>query len=336
MTAETTAETTVSGGRSWLKVAATGIAAGLACIFCLVGFTYAGGWAVALFYLAPLPMLLAGLILGLDAMLISAITGLAVAMLIADFSSALTFVVGVCLPVGMIIGFYDERLWTTPITSLEGETRRKRVGHMLVLIACVIGFGFALTELGMQAVGMKGMHGMLFGNINIDAITPEQLQLTQYTVSLMQYMPGLLALVMLGMVYSQTKLACWLIRWRTEEEEPRIVFGDANLPLWFFMAAVAAAIVSVISPGRVGFAFINLATILALPAVLVGLGVVNAMLKGLPYRWLFSTLVYAVLILGASFGSLYVIALVGFLDGTLHLREWIIARLGAKKERKHA
>tara|TARA_Y100000588_G_scaffold267479_1_gene282575 strand:+ start:802 stop:1857 length:1056 start_codon:yes stop_codon:yes gene_type:complete len=337
----------VPANSSWKKTIIAGVCFGIVITAFLWAADISQIVGMPLLYLIPLLLGLLGLIYGMDSLLVAflvILTGGAVFLNLLDFSLS---VIGFCVPVAIFIGLQDRNIWPEK-NSKENENRlrwllipdvsqdRVRDGITLIVIAGFYAATFAGTELALLQTGQTTLHGFLLGGIDISTMGEVELQLMQVTASFIQYTPTFVGVLIASWVLVSIKLGMLLIRFVQMTPFPAVVFGQSAIPVWYIILVALLAVVASQTIGETRFICLNTALILTLPALIIGFGVISDVTSLFKYGWLIKWLLFVVLALTATFGSLAIVAILGFLDAPLQIREWLIAKLGPKLEKKYA
>lgn len=295
---------------------------------------------LALPFVAPLPVMLVGLYYGLNSLLAACLGGMVLGAVLADIENLVMFAIGFCLPSICFAWITDDTLWPERFRDLAAKQREERVGWAIILICSLYTAGLVGAELFQLFSGHGSLKQLLTTGLNLDDLTPKGVQMAQLTMGMLHFMPAILTMIVVFIMLFYAKISALLIRGIWHRDWFRFSVTRLRLPLWFLMPAAvicaAGGLAGGLAGGVYGFALGNAAVILAVPAMLNGLAVINQLLHSAPYRWLVGLLVYSGIAFTAVFGSVYVLVLLGFLDTPLGIRDWLAARQGRKMEGKHA
>ena len=262
--------------------------------------------AVILFYLAPLPLCLAGLGWGRSAALVSALTSTAIIVLSLGPAAAMIFALVFAAPIAFLVHLV---LMSRPLATPQGKTAASiewyppgRLVGWAAVIAGVLAGLFALLVgydqesyrqsitdvLSSPALKELDPDGKLF--------TPETVK--NLTVVIAKALPGMLAVTWLTIVLFNLWLAGFIVDASGRALRPWPSLQDLELPT-VFVAVFAVAILVSFIPGLIGLLATGLAAALLLAYVLQGLAVIHVYSRGVPFRGLLLTAVYlGILLLG--------------------------------------
>ena len=310
------------------------------------------------FYLAPLPVVMTGFAKGLDAGLMSLIIIMIAAIAFFDTQTVVLALGGFCVPMLFFIIMHDYRLVgyknTADKTANASEkasissklswlhqTRttdaRHRMGLTLILTAAYFTAAIIVIETTLKGLGLETQYEGLINAVSGDeTFTPQELQLVQQIVPAMELIPAAIAFALFLWVIASLKLGLLTIRWRRGADIPRLAPSAAAIPPWYLIIVACVAVIASQVENELKFILGNGLLILAIPGLLVGLGLIHHLGSFFRFPWLVVMLLYFVIGLTAQLGSLAVVTVIGFLDASLHIREWLTAKLAPKMEKKYA
>ena len=260
-------------------VAMAAIAGGLSAFMYLT--VAAGGMAaVALGYVAPLPLFAVGLWSGATAAGLAGMIGaIMVALGTGSDIAPLTFIVTAAVPAALIsaaairetAGVDDDAVaWGAPGTALTA-----------LFFAGVAGFVLASLLAAGQPGGLEGVLGRALDGIlaQLDGLgqTPGGVSPMGGEASWMTpALPGLIAVSWMLMSVVNGALAQGALTRFGLNRRPGMRLAELALPRWFPAAFGGCVAVAVTAPDPFGFWAVNLALMLAFPLVFAGLAVVHA------------------------------------------------------------
>jgi hypothetical protein len=285
-------------------IAAIG-AGGVSALIFMAPF-WSGALGVLLMYLAPLPLLAAGLGLGSQSVLIAAASGLVtVALIGGSVSTGGVAILGVyaglhALPACLMI---YQALMKKRAGSPEDPEAWFPVGSILASVTVMGALGAIGVALGLGAGIEENLRGLLSSAINIAA---PSLQITDQTMLLDTLAPSFLGVsvsVWVVMMVINGTLAQSLLARKNRSIRPRPTWSALTLPDWIAWPLVACAAVALLADGDFDYVARNLVIILATPFFFLGLAVTHALLANVGYRAFALGAVYASLVLFFLFAA---------------------------------
>jgi Predicted membrane protein (DUF2232) len=298
------------------------VGAGLSAAILFAAWLSGSLWALALTYMAPLPLFAAGLSLGLGAAAIAA-TSATVAVLVAGgFALAVFFALVNAAPVLFLV-----RQALLQRRQADGGTEWYPPGMLVMWLAGIAVAAFAAlilahtgTEGGLEAHMRASLAQTLKSFAPPNA--PPGANEAVATV-LARYMPGLLAVTWMQMMALNAVLAQYLVALAKQNLRPSPRMADIELPSWLPLgAAIVAA--GAFMPGFAGFAGANLLLIVLATFIFAGLAVVHAFAGSWNNSRVWLTLVYVFTFVFTWPAVL--VALLGVADTSLGLRRRISTR----------
>jgi Predicted membrane protein (DUF2232) len=277
-------------------------------------------WALALTYMAPLPLFAAGFSLGVKAALIAVATGIAAVFAAGGFAFALFFAVVNALPVVLIT-----RQALLSRQGADGRTEWYPPGLLVMTLAYIAAAAFVLL-----LVLSSGMDGGLEGYTRatlthaLKLFAPPDMPedaMPALAAVMARYMPGLVAVTWIQMIAISAVFAQALVSLLRKNMRPSPRMSDIALPQWLSVAAAIAAI-GAFMPGLSGFLGANLLLIALAAFVFAGFAVIHTAAatwsaKGSSSRiWL--VLVYAFTL--AFTWPAVLVAVLGVADTSIGLR----------------
>lgn len=274
----------------------TALGAGALSAFASMAFLSGIPGALLVVYIAPLPLLLAGLAMGPQAASLAALGGIVVAGLAGGPMAGVLFTVIHGLPVWMIV-----RLALLRRTAEDGDLSDwYPSGSILALISVYAAGGFmvvmisALSEDGGLRVMITDYLGMLLGLI---MPSMEEATMDQLIESVVPLFPGYMGVSWVVMVAVNASAALALLTRRGRLLRPDNRLDQLALPDWLSWLLIGAAALALIGTGEMQFAGRNLALILAVPFFFLGLSVVHAVAGKTTFRGPFLVGFYLFLLL---------------------------------------
>lgn len=303
----------------------------LLAVTALIGHTLGSSahWAGFIFTLStPAALVFIGLMLpvwGFPAGLLLA--ALLMVPLLSVYSTVL-FMVFAGLPLaGAVFVMSDPALSSKQSSRSASEVTAMRSSRVVLVVIGWLSLIFSVAELGALAQGytlerevarwigladFEGQDILAGGNISDLASTFPAI-----------FLGGLFLWLLMSV-----KIALFLVRWRKIDTGLRFWPLQAGLPLWFVALTACTAALAALAPGSISFLIANLAMILAVPAMLIGIGLINRVLRGRRFRLPLLCMIYAVLAVATVYGAMLLV-LLGLLDTPLKLTSRI-DRLSAK------
>jgi hypothetical protein len=271
-----------------LTAAGAGVLAALA--FLSLPLTGALG-AVIFMYLAPLPLFMAGLGLGLPAAVLAGLAGtLATALLSGGLVAALLFVLVYALPV---VVFTRHALLAR--RGDDGRPEWYPPGWLLLWLTgyAVSGVLIAVAMLAGTEGGAQGAMERAFADA-LAAMPPALASGWQGgdMTGLARLAPGMVAASWLLMMVINAALAQGAVAQFGHALRPGVRMADIELPEWAALAFVGATLAAAAIGGTVGLIAVSAAMVLGLTFVFAGLAVVHAVLRGRPAKPIVLALVY--------------------------------------------
>ncbi|MDM7946868.1 MAG: DUF2232 domain-containing protein [Oceanibaculum nanhaiense] len=283
--------------------------------------------AFLLAYLAPLPLFLAGLALGLSALMAAGIAACVIVALASGSVIAAGLYLGIeVLPIAVLV---RQALLSRPVVggvadgAGAGALEWYPVGRLTALLVAmaaavlvVIWLVFAGSEGGLEGTVQMflnaGLQGMLqAGGAEAEEMTP--------AIALMAALfPGIAAASWVVMIAVNGALAQGLASRFGRNLRPSPDMATLELPRVLLGALVVAAVVGLVAPDGLGYIGRNLLVVLGMAYLFAGLAVVHGFILRLTARQVLLVVVYVTMVL---FGwPVLLVMLLGILDQLFGLR----------------
>lgn len=270
-----------------------------------------------LVYLGSLPLYLAGLGFGFRAAGVAALVGAATTAFSAGPLAGVLFAGVSGLPAFMVtVLALRNRL------GPEGQTEWYAAGNILAQLTA-LGAAFlafaALLTMGSDG-GFEGAIRLYLGDL-FAAMMPQlsELDRRDMTDVLAPAFPGAVLTSWLLMSAVNGGLAQWVLARSGRAIRPSPAFAELDLPQWSALLLVGAGIMALFGPGPFEYVGRNLALVLAAPFFFVGLAVVHALTRRVPFPGMFLAAFYVFVVLLSGFAALLLTGL-GFLEQWACLR----------------
>ena len=283
--------------------------------------------AFLLAYLAPLPLFLAGLALGLSALLAAGVAACVIVALASGSVIAAGVYLGIeVLPIAVLV---RQALLSRPVVggvadgagagALEWYPVGRLTGLLVAMAAAVlvvIWLVFAGSEGGLEGTVQMflnaGLQGMLqAGGAEAEEMTP--------AIALMAALfPGIAAASWVVMIAVNGALAQGLASRFGRNLRPSPDMATLELPRVLLGALVVAAVVGLVAPDGLGYIGRNLLVVLGMAYLFAGLAVVHGFILRLTARQVLLVVVYVTMVL---FGwPVLLVMLLGIVDQLFGLR----------------
>ncbi|MFN3459936.1 MAG: DUF2232 domain-containing protein [Oceanibaculum sp.] len=280
--------------------------------------------AFLLAYLAPLPLFLSGLALGLTALLAAGVAAFVIVALASGSLMAAGLYLGIeVLPVAVLV---RQALLSRPVMAADGTAGgvewyplgrltgllAAMAASVLVLIWLVFAGGDGGLEAAVRTFLNAGLQGVLqAGGADAGEITP--------AIALMAALfPGIAAASWVVMIAVNGALAQGLASRFGRNLRPSPDMATLELPRALLAALVVAAVVGLVAPGGLGYIGRNLLVVLGMAYLFAGLAVVHGFILRLAARQVLLVVVYVTMVL---FGwPVLLVMLLGIVDQLFGLR----------------
>lgn len=311
----------------------TGFIAG--CVSAVLYVTVVTGslFGLMLFYLAPLPIFIAGLGWGVVSAAIASGSGFAVTSITSGIQPGLLFFATVGIPVIVLTHF---ALLSRPIPDTDPpQSEWYPLGRILIwigLISCVL-VGLAVLIAGPGAAAFQNtvrefLTELFAANerLKTQLEAGGQRNVEQIVDLLVWIMPP--ASAVLWMI--TTLLNLWIASWAVEKSgrtrRPRDILRDIDLPRLAGPGLAFALIVS-FAGGLIGIIGTSLAAVLIIAFVIQGLAVVHVLTAGHAFRPVLLTGTYLLLLMTSWIG-IFLIGGIGLAETLFGLRHRFASRGG--------
>ena len=271
---------------------------------------------VLLAYFVQLPLLLAGLSMGLAASVVAAAAAILVCGLIAGVVAAGMFALVQAIPAAMVVR--QALLARQDAGGLEWYPPGLVLAQLTAL--AVLGITAAFVVLlgypgGLEGVLADFLSSALAGLGASDVAVSAGPDLDRW----MFLFPGLMAASWLVMVAVNAVLAQLLAVRLGVNRRPSPKLSELELPGGVWPAIGVAALLALLGAGGLGFLGRSLLIVLAVPYVFLGLAVVHAFARRVTHRRLALTLFYgAIMLLG---WPIVMVLLLGLVEDWAHVRQ---------------
>jgi hypothetical protein len=298
------------------------VGAGLTAAILFAAWLSGSLWALALTYLAPLPLFAAGLSLGVGAAAIAATSATLAVLVAGGFALAAFFALVNAAPALFLV---RQALLQRPHAS--SGTEWYPPGMLVMWLAGIATAAFAILIL-VNSGAEGGLEGHMRASLaqTLKAFAPPDAPEgvnEAVAAALARYMPGLLAVTWMQMTALNAVLAQSLLVLAGRNLRPPPRMAEIELPSWLPLgAAIVAA--GAFMPGFSGFAGANLLVIVLATFLFAGLAVVHTLASTWNNSRLWLTLVYVFTFVFTWPAIL--MAFLGVADTSLGLRRRISAR----------
>ncbi|HEV3242172.1 MAG TPA: DUF2232 domain-containing protein [Methyloceanibacter sp.] len=308
-----------------------GAGAGLVSAALFASAATATALAGILFYLAPLPICLAGLGWGWMAAAIAALTGTVVACSVLGFAAGSIFAGAIAMPIAVLCYL---ALLSRPAIGPQGEAAGALewypIGRLVGWAAVIAGAIAAIMvlTLGYDADSYRDSIKELLQNSALKELDRDGTVINDSTIGglssvLARTLPAAFAIVWQTIALFNLWLAGVIIAASGRVLRPWPKLDAIELPNAFFLAFTASLPASFL-PGMAGLLATGFAGALLFAYVLQGLAVLHAFSRGMPFRGLLLAALYiGILLLG---WVAVAIAILGLSEPMLRLRERAAAR----------
>jgi len=291
------------------------VGAGLTSALASLAFIAGAPFALTLVYLAPLPMMMAGLALGFRATVFGSLAGFMTIGMFGGMTSAAIFGLVHALPALMVVN-----LALMKREPPEGGTVWFPPGPIAAMLA-VLGAGFLVSAALMVASG-PGLQGLITAHLG-EAFTmmapnmPEESR-RQVAGMLAPLFPGAVSASWVIMAVINATLAQGLVVRMGHNLRPSPAYAAFDLPMWLSWPLVGAAAVALAGSGEWEYAGRNVAMILAVPYFLLGLAVVHTLARRVAFTGPLLVAFYLVIVV--SLWAALVVAGIGVVEQWIGLR----------------
>jgi predicted membrane protein DUF2232 len=282
--------------------------------------------AGVLFYLAPLPLCLAGLGWGSGAAILSAVTGTLVVALGLGAPTAAIFAVSIAAPTALLAHL---ALLSRPASAPEGQADSARQwyppGRLIGWAAIMAGLLAAMLVLflGYDQDSYRESIRDILNHSSLKDLDPDGTLFTPATIDnvaglMARALPGAYAIMWLSITLFNLWLAGRIVDASGRALRPWPDLHAIKLPNAFLLV-FAVALAASFLPNLPGLVATGFAGALLFAYTLEGLAVIHAFSRGMRFRGLLLTIVYlGILLLG---WVAIVVAIIGLAEPSLGLRQ---------------
>lgn len=308
-----------------------GAGAGLVSAALFASAATATALAGILFYLAPLPICLAGLGWGSASAGVAALTGTVVVASVLGPATGAIFAIAIGAPIAVLCYL---TLLARPAAAPQGEALGALewypLGRLVGWAAIIAGIlaGIMVLMLGYDAESYRESIKDLLEHSALKELGRDGTLVNDDTIAslssvLAWTLPAAFAIIWQSLALFNLWLAGVIVEASGRALRPWPQLDALELPNAFFLAFTGSLLASFL-PGLAGLLATGLAGALFFAYVLQGLAVLHAFSRGMPFRGLLLASVYlALLLLG---WVAFVVAILGLAEPMLHLRERGAAR----------
>ncbi len=286
------------------------VAAGLISGLLQAAAVLPGAGALLLAYLAPLPLFMAGLSLGLPGAAIAILVESVISGLAAGPTYAAIQIVVYGIPIAVLC-----RQALLSRTDGQGQVHWYPPGQLLLWLSGLAAGGMfiAVVALSLFSDGLIAHINTVMEPFVAQFAVPEQREML---MSLLDYLPALFASSwILGLVFNGI-LAQGLLTRFGQNLRPSPKMADIRLPIaWIVLSAAALALATM--DGLIGVCGKTLAAIAIVPYFLLGLGVIHGYIQSWKARWIILIMFYGLLFM---WPLPVLVAGLGLLNAVLRLR----------------
>ena len=303
-----------------------GAGAGLVSAALFASAATATALAGILFYLAPLPICLAGLGWGWTAAAVAALAGTVVAGGVLGLAAGAIFASAVAMPMAVLC---YHALLSRPAAEPQGQASGALewypIGRLVGWAAVIAGALAAIMvlTLGYDVDSYRDSIKDLLQNSALKELDRDGKLINESTIGglssvLARTLPAAFAIVWQSIALFNLWLAGVIVEASGRSLRPWPVLNAIELPNAFFLAFTASLLASFL-PGLAGLLATGFAGALLFAYVLQGLAVLHAFSRGMPFRGLLLSAVYiGILLLG---WVAVAIAILGLAEPMLRLRD---------------
>ncbi|MGE4280621.1 MAG: DUF2232 domain-containing protein [Magnetospirillum sp.] len=284
-----------------------GLAAGLLSALLFLSVVKGIAFGFVLSYVAPLPVMMAGLGVGIGASVTAGLVGMVVVTLGFGEISALSYLVAAALPSWVVCN--RAMMWRQP---QDGPTEWYPPGLVLAwLTATILGLimigAFLVTG---HPEGIKGQVAETIGRA-LDLLSTElpQEQRPQVAGWWATFFPAMVSASWLVMIVANATWAQALLVRLGRNRRPSPAYRQLRLPDWLALVLAVAAVASRLSDGDVGYVGGNVALVALIPFMFLGLAGIHQWVAGKPQARMILAATYGLLALVFVWAALAVAVL---------------------------
>jgi len=274
------------------------IAVGAGAISGFASLAFLSGMPGALLavYLAPLPLLLVGLVHGIKAVTVAGVSGIVIAAIAGGTSSGGLFTLIHAFPAWIIV---RQALIRYTVPGTENEEWYPAGSILCILSVC--GAGLLIVAMAWSQGEVGGLQGLIRSYLDQVFIymmpTMDEAARGGLVQLLAPLFPGYMGTSWVVMAAVNASIAMAILTRVQRTQRPKAKLADLVLPDWMSWFFVAAAGVALLGQGELEFLGQNLALILAAPFFFLGLAVVHNLARHVSFPGMLLTAFYMVLIL---------------------------------------
>lgn len=283
------------------------LAAGLLSAFLFLSLAKGIALGVVLSYVAPLPLMMAGLGYGLGASVIAGAVGAAAVAVVVGGRSILPFLVAAALPALVVTN--RAGLWRT---APDGSTEWYPPGLVLAWLTAV---GLVLMLVGAALVsdhpeGIRAWVAEAIANtLNLLAADVPAVDRAQAATWWTPLFPAMVVSSWLVMAVVNATGAQGLLARLGRARRPRPAYRELWLPDWLAAVLALAGLAAVALGGDAGYVAANMAVVALVPFLFLGLAGIHRWAAGRPSARLILAATYGVLVLAFGWAALAVAGL---------------------------
>jgi hypothetical protein len=270
---------------------------------------------VLLAYFVQLPLVFAGLAMGLTASMVAVVGALLINGVIAGAVATAIYAVVQALPALIVVR-------QALLSRHDGATVEwYPPGRLLAILTGLAGAGVALAYLmlldhpgGLQGAIEEFLMAALadLGAVEVQAVPPPELSTWMFLF------PGLMATSWLTMIVLNGILAQALATRLGWNRRPSPDLSSLELPSWLWPALGAAGLIALLGDHGWGFLGRSLLIVFVVPYVFLGLAVIHTLVRRWSHPgWLLAAVYGALVLLG---WPILAVLLLGFVEDWAHLR----------------
>ncbi len=296
------------------------IAVGSGLLSALAALTFLSGspLALGLVYLAPLPLMMAGLSRGSRVTSIGVLAGVVATGAIGGISTASLFGLAQGLPAWAAVRLALTPLKSSPAGTINWPPAGNVLSGLTMLGAVFLAFTAIAVEDGLSVV----VAAQLSEAVGVFAPNLAEAERQAMTYALLPLFPGSVAASWVMMAVINASLAQRALVRIDQALRPSPVFSDLALPQWMAWPLVGAAGLALaggaMGAGEVEYLGRNLAIVLAAPYFFVGLAVVHTLARQVGHGGALLIAFYLVILV--SLWAALVVAGVGIVEHWFGLR----------------
>lgn len=258
-------------------------------------------------YVAPLPLMMAGLGFGLGASVIAGVAGAGAVAMVAGGYSTLPFMVAVLLPALVVTNRANLRR-----VAPDGSTEWYPPGLVLAWLTAA---GLALVLSGAALVaghpdGIQAWVGQTIARtlelVAADIPADKRAEAVTWWTP---FFPAMVVSSWLVMAVANATGAQGLLTRLGRARRPRPAYGELWLPDWLAVILAGCGLVAAAFGGDAGYVAVNLAVVTLIPFLFLGLAGIHRWAAGRPKARLVLAVTYGVLVLAFGWAALVVAGL---------------------------